>query len=159
MIATETETLLHNHYLVDDYDDFFGSKKKRMARRAKRKAKQKERQKKRELARKLRKEKGGSFLKDVGNVYRDIGGATAIGGIIDSLTIAKDTNKNDNPSADVRVASDYQFSVGSSGEENDKEEDKSSFPTAVYIVGGVIVVGIVTMLVINAQKKKQLRVH
>ncbi|WP_046756632.1 hypothetical protein [Kordia jejudonensis] len=152
MITGETEKLIKNHYFDDDYDDFFGSKKKRRERKAKRKARRTARRKKRELRKIQNREKGGSFLKDVGNVYRDIGGATAIGGIIDSFTIGKDSNNSQ--SINAPIPSDYEFSVGSSQGEKQEEEDKKSFPTAIYVVGGIIVIGIIGLVVINAQKKK-----
>jgi hypothetical protein len=154
MIAGETETLVQNHYGSNEYDDFFSSKKKRRERRAKRKARRAARRKKRETARAERRKNGGSFFKDVGNVYRDIGGATAIGGIIDSFTINKNRNTNDSQTVGATVPSDYEFSVGSSVETDEKNDDTKKIPTAIYVVGGVIVVGIIGLLIMNARKKQ-----
>jgi hypothetical protein len=156
MIAGEMKAFVTDHYADDNYDDFFGSKKKRAERKAKRIARRTARRKKREAARAERRKNGGSFFKDVGNVYRDIGGATVIGGIIDSFTINRDRNTNNSQAVATDIPSDYEFSVGSSVAPEEKKDDTKKFPTAVYVVGGVIVVGIIGMLVINAQKNKQL---
>jgi len=151
MITGETEHLLERH-LQDEYDDFFGNKKKRQARRAKRKA--------RRIARRTsrrsqpvhieRKEKRQRFFKDLGKVYRDIGGATAIGTAIDSITAPKAVIDYGNSS--ISEPSDFSLDVGAKKE---PEEEKKGIPTIVYVLGGVVVIGVIGLAVKSSQKNKQ----
>lgn len=151
MITGETEQLLDDH-LQDDYDDFFGNKKKRRARRRKRKAIRLARRKKRRSApqRIARKAKRQRFFKDVGQIYNDIGGATAIGATIDSLTKPKlpDTFGGVN----AEEPSDFSIDIGA--QETPKEE-KKGIPTLVYVLGGVVVVGAIGLAVMSSNKNKQ----
>ena len=107
MITGETEQILDRH-LQDEYDDFFGNKKKRRARRAKRLAKRTIRRS--EPKRIERKQKQQRFLKDVGQVYRDIGGATAIGAAIDSIT--KPNLPTDYGTSSLPEQSDFSIDIG-----------------------------------------------
>lgn len=150
MITGETEQLLGEHF-SEEYDDFFGNKKKRRARRAARKAKRIKRRTIRRSAPKRieRRAKRKQFFKDVGQVYDDIGGATAIGATIDSLTKPKLPNDYGINTADA--SSDYSIGVGAPTE---PEEEKKGIPTVVYVLGGVVVVGIIGLVVMNSKKNK-----
>lgn len=158
MISGETEALVENHLLNDDYDDFFGSKKKRAERKAKRKARRLARRLKRNSSAKIqeRKQKRRKFFKDVGQVYQDIGGATAIGGVIDAIVMPKDKQTTNVPGD---LPSDYQFSVGSQDNQivEEKEEQKKGIPTFAYVIGGVVVVGIIGLLIVQSKKAKQVQ--
>lgn len=159
MISGETQALVEDHLFVDEYDDFFGSKKKREQRKAKRKAKRLARRLKRNSPAKIqeRKQKRRKFFKDVGQVYQDIGGATAIGGVIDAIVMPKDKQTANIPSD---LPSDYQFSMGSTDSEDTQEipEPKKGIPTYAYIAGGVVVISIVTLLIVQGKKAKQVQV-
>jgi hypothetical protein len=152
MITGETEQLLDN-YLQDEYDDFLGSKKKRRARRAKRKTKRLAKRTVRRSQPKVfeRKAKRTKFFKDVGQMYRDAGGATAIGQAIDAITTPKplDTYGSSN---NADLPSD--FSIGLGGEK-EPEPEKKGIPTVVYVLGGVVVVGVIGLTVMSSQKNKQ----
>lgn len=155
MITGETEALVQAH-LLDDYDDFFGNKKKRQARRAKRKARRLARRLERNSAKKAAQgsEKRGGFFNDVGQIYKDIGGGAAIGGVIDSIIMPKDTPSDTLlPQADP-VGSDYELSIAADEKNEEPENEKKGIPTAIYIVGGIVIVGIVGLLILN-QKNKQ----
>lgn len=155
MITGETEALIENHLYANEYDDFFGSKKKRTERKAKRKARRLARRIKRNSSAKVqqRKQKRSKFFNDVGQVYQDIGGATAIGGVIDAIVMPKDRQAQ---SAISEVPSDYQFSVGQSDnaiEEENEKEQKKGIPTIVYVIGGVVVVGIIGLLIVQNNRR------
>ena len=151
MITGETEQLL-DHHLQDMNDDFFGSKKKRHARRAKRKAKRLARRIKRQSSprRIERREKRQQAFRDIGQVYRDIGGATTIGAAIDSIT--KPKSPSDPNASSLLDESDYSIDIGSSEVSKDEKND---IPTVVYILGGIVVVGIIGLGVMSHQKSKQ----
>jgi len=151
MITGETEQLLERH-LRDDYDDFFGNKKKGQARRAKRKANRiaKRTVRRSEPKRVERKEKRQRFFKDLVQVYRDIGGATAIGTAIDSITAPKTvTNFGNSP---ISEPSNFSLDVGAPKE---PEEEKKGIPTVVYVLGGVVVIGVIGLAVMSSQKNKK----
>lgn len=152
MITGETEALIENHLFDDEYDDFFGNKKKRQARRAARKSKRLARRLKRNSSAKVqeRKQKRSKF-------FNDMGGATAIGGVIDAILMPKDRQAEPVPSD---LPSDYQFSVGQSDmaiEEKNEKEQKKGIPIIVYVVGGVVVVGIIGLLVMQNKKASQVQ--
>ncbi len=149
MITGETEALIENH-LLDQYDDFFGSKKKRAERKAAREKRRLERKSPAKVQQ--RREKRSRFFKDVGQVYKDIGGATAIGGVVDAILMPKDVQQHTAQNNTEPVVSDYEFSVGSSQQENEKEQEKKGIPTVVYIVGGVVVVGIIGLLLMQNRR-------
>ncbi|MEN8816856.1 MAG: hypothetical protein ABF274_08320 [Nonlabens sp.] len=148
MILGETESILSRHLQDEDYDDFFGNKKKRKARRAKRKAKRAVRCS--APKRVERRAKRNQFFKDIGKVYKDIGGATAIGRAIDSLTQSNlnidTTSSSENPS---------DFSIGFGADPEEPEKEKNGIPTVVYILGGVVVVGVIGLAVMSNSKNKQ----
>lgn len=150
MITGETEQLLDDH-LGDSYDEFFGNKKKRRARRAARKAKRLERRKIRRSAPKrlARRENRKRFFKDVGQVYRDIGGATAIGAAIDSLTKPKLPDYANDATAEP---TDFSIDIGAP---QVPEEEKKGIPTIVYVLGGVAVIGVIGLAVMSSNKNKQ----
>ena len=151
MITGETEQILDQH-LQDEYDDFFGNKKKRKARRAKRKAKRLAKRTIRRSAPKRieRKQKQQRFIKDVGQVYRDIGGATAIGAAIDSIT--KPNLPSDYGTSSLPEQSDFSIDLGAPKE---PEEEKKGIPTIVFVLGGVVVVGVIGLAVMSRNKNKQ----
>ena len=150
MITGESEQLLDDHFL-EDYDDFFGNKKKRRARRAARKAKRLQRRTIRRSAPKRieRRAKRKQFFKDVGQVYNDIGGATAIGEAIDSFTRPK--LPSDYGANTSEPTSDFSIDVGAPSE---PEEEKKGIPTVVYVLGGVVVVGVIGLAIMSNQKNK-----
>lgn len=162
MIIGETEAFIENYLGLDnEYDDFFGSKKKRKARRAKRKARRLARRLKRNSSKKVqeRRKKRGRFFKDVGDIYRNIGGATAIGGVIDAITMPKNEQVANRQGVSAPTASDYEFSVGNSEDQNkEAENEKKTVPTIAYVIGGVVVLGVVGLAIINYQKNKQLKI-
>ncbi len=151
MITGETEQLLDD-YLHDEYDDFFGNKKKRRARRAKRKAKRIAKRTIRRSAPKriVRRQKRKQAFTDIGQVYREIGGATAIGTAIDSFT--KPRLPNDYSTSSLPEESDYSIDIGAP---EVTEEEKKGIPTVVYILGGVVVVGVIGLAVMSSNKNKQ----
>ncbi len=151
MITGETEQLLDRH-LQDEYDDFFGNKKKRKARRAKRKGKRLAKRTLRRSAPKRieRKQKQQRFIKDVGQVYQDIGGATAIGAAIDSIT--KPNLPTDYGNSSIQEQSDFSIDIGAPKE---PEEEKKGIPTIVFVLGGVVVVGVIGLAVMSRNKNKQ----
>lgn len=168
MVTGETEHIINKQLGEDAYDDFiFGNKKKRRARRtarnrrrllrkstlqtntgkARRIAKRTERRSAPKRIDKRAKRK--TFFRKLGNTYRNIGGATAIGSAIDAITTPKLPDQNGNTS----VPEDYTFSMGS--RESPKPDEKKKAPTIVYVFGGVIVVGVIGLIVANNKKKKQ----
>jgi hypothetical protein len=151
MITGETEQILDD-YLQDEYDDFFGNKKKRRARRAKRKAKRVARRTKRRSAPKriIRRQKRQQVFKDIGQVYNDIGGATAIGAAIDSFT--KPKLPIDYGTSGLPEESDFSIDLGAPKK---PEDEKKGIPTVVYILGGVVVVGVIGLAVMSGNKNKQ----
>ena len=151
MITGETEQILDD-YLQDEYDDFFGNKKKRRARRAKRKAKRVARRTKRRSAPKriIRRQKRQKVFKDIGQVYKEIGGATAIGAAIDSFT--KPKLPIDYGTSGLPEESDFSIDLGAPKE---PEDEKKGIPTVVYILGGVVVVGVIGLAVMSSAKNKQ----
>ena len=150
MITGETEQLLDDH-LQEEYDDFFGNKKKRRARRAARKAKRLQRRTVRRSTPKRieRKAKRKQFFKDVGQVYNDIGGATAIGAAIDSFTKPKLPDYANSTTAEP---TDFSIDIGAP---EVPEEEKKGIPTIVYVLGGVAVVGVIGLAVMSSNKNKQ----
>ena len=155
MIAGETEQMTDGH-LQDQYDDFFGNKKKRRARRARRRSRRLAKRTARRSAPKWmeRKEKRQRLFKDVGQVYRDIGGATAIGAAIDSITSPKLPKANGY--SNTHEASDFLIAVGAPKE---AEEEKKGIPTVVYVLGGIVILGVVGMAVISGRRNKQYLNH
>lgn len=147
MILGETESILNRHLQDDEYDDFFGNKTKRQARRAKRKAKRAARRS--APKRVARRAKRKQFFSDIGKVYNDIGGATAIGNAIDSLTRPK---LPDYSTSTTETSSDFSIDLGAP---EIPEEEKKGIPTVVYILGGVVVVGVIGLAVMSNSKNKQ----
>ncbi|WP_407264866.1 hypothetical protein R5N98_12450 [Tenacibaculum maritimum] len=83
-------------------------------------------------------------------MYRDIGGATAIGAAIDSITKPKLTT--DYGASALPDESDFSIDIGAP--EVPKEE-KKGIPTVVYVLGGVVVVGVIGLAVMSSNKNKQ----
>ncbi len=139
MITGETE------YILDDnYDDFFGNKKKRKARRAKRKARRAAgRSAPKRIARRA---KSKAFFSKIGTAVQDMGGATAIDTIAQPKPATGFGGATDAPS-------DYDFSLGAP---EVPEEEKKGIPTIVFVLGGVVVVGVVGLVVIKNKNNKQL---
>ncbi|GGG36065.1 hypothetical protein GCM10011344_41200 [Dokdonia pacifica] len=119
-----------------DDDSFFGSKKKRKRRRARRK--------KRRTTRKARQK---LFAKKVGNVYREIGGATAIGQAVDTLLNPVQTDTSNTPS-------DFEIGLPSNDGQTDIASESKGIPTAFFIIGGVLVVGVIGVII---YKKKTIK--
>ena len=133
MIAAETELLQHF-----EEDNFFGNRKKRKRRRARRKAKREARRNTPERI--LRREKRKKVLRDIGGVYRDLGGATGIGTIIDKVTTPQISVEN-NPS-------DFEIAF-----ENPQTPEKKKPPIALYVVGGITLAGLITLVIVKSKRK------
>ncbi|WP_299212615.1 hypothetical protein [uncultured Dokdonia sp.] len=130
-------------YMYPEEDHFFGSRKKRKRRQARRKAKQAQRaQSPKVLARKARQK---TFFKKVGNVYRDIGGATAIGQAVDTLVNPSQTDSSHTPS-------DYEIGLLSQEEKAETSSKNKGVPMAFFIISGVLVLGVVGLIM---YKKRQ----
>lgn len=154
MITGETEQLLDD-FLQDEYDDFFGNRKKRRARRAARKAKRLARRQTRRSQPKPieRRAKRKRFFNGVGKVYNDLGGATGIGSIIDSVTRPQVNMPN---STNTAEPTDYTIDLGA---QREPEAEKKSIPTVVYILGGVVVVGVIGLAVMSKKKNTPYTQH
>ncbi|TGV03631.1 hypothetical protein [Flavivirga rizhaonensis] len=152
MITGETEAIIQRQLGEEDYDEFFGSRKKRKARRAKRAAKKVER---RSAPKRIeRKAKRKVFFSKLGQAYQGLGGATALGAAIDTIT--KPTTVSKYPLTNNEVSEDYSISVGASND--DPLPDKKQFPIKYIIVGSVVFIGIIGVIV-YANKKKKLRMQ
>ena len=152
MIPQETTAFSHLYLTQsenDQYDAFFGSKKKRQERRARRKA--------RKAARALdpkiiaRKAKRKKFFKGLGDIYDDLGGATGIGTAIDAIT--KPKKNDDMTTGEEQDAVNYSY--GLKKEEQDRESEKG-MPMGVYLVGGVVFLSFVTLGVMYYKDKQQI---
>ena len=132
-------------YIAQDYqeDAFFGNKKKRKARRQARKARRAVRNANpKVIARKARQK---VFAKKIGNVYRDIGGATAIGQAVDTLLNPIQTDS-------LESSSDFELGLSSGQEQDDTSDEKSGIPVLFFVIGGVLVIGIIGVVI---YKKRQ----
>ncbi len=126
-----------------DEDSFFGSKKKRKRRRARRKKLRTTRKARpKVIARKARQK---LFAKKVGNVYREIGGATAIGQAVDTLLNPVKTDTLNTPS-------DFEIGLPSNDGQTDIASESKGIPTAFFIIGGLLVVGVIGVII---YKKRQ----
>lgn len=133
MIAAETELLQHFNE-----DNFFGSRKKRKRRKARRKARRAARRNRPKVI--IRREKRKKIVKDIGGVYRDLGGATGIGTIIDKVT-SPEIQMENNPS-------DFEIAL-----ENPQTPEKKKPPIALYVVGGLTLAGIITLVIVKSKRK------
>lgn len=115
MIAGETQNLLNN---TEPYDNFlfFGKKK----RKSKKDLTPEEKE--------ARKQKRRKFWSAVGEQFQSGG---AVSSIADMFAKAE-------PEA---VPSDYDINIGSEKEEP-PPEDKKGIPTAVWVIGGIVIVSI-----------------
>ncbi|MFC4636615.1 hypothetical protein ACFO3O_22110 [Dokdonia ponticola] len=132
-------------YIEEDYqeDAFFGNKKKRKARRKARKARRAIRKTSpRILARKARQK---VFAKKIGNVYRDLGGASAIGQAVDTLLNPIQIDSQE-------VPSDFELGLLSQEEQDDAPTEKQGIPVLFFVLGGVLVVGVIGVVI---YKKRQ----
>ncbi len=150
MISGETEQLLRNDLEAEDYDAFLGNKKKRRARRAKRKARRRAKRmaKQSNPARIERRVKRSTFFKDAGQIYRDAGSATGIGSAIDAIT------RQPLPPNYGGLGQPSDFSIGL-GTPDEPDEEKKGIPTVIYILGGVVVVGVIGLVISSSKKNKQ----
>jgi hypothetical protein len=148
MITGETEQLLED-YLPDEYDVFFGNKKRRLARRTDRKTRSAVR--KSAPKRIERKTKRTKFFKEVGKIYRDTGGATAIGTAIDSFTKPKLPEI-----ANTDVQSDFSIDLGAPKKD---DTEKKGIPTIFYVLGGVLVVGVLGIALMKSKKNHSFQTH
>ena len=154
MIAGETEMILHEDFddtrydpeSMDDgeYDDFwiFSSKAKRAERKAKRTQRKASRIAKRTArrsapARVARKEKTQRFLSS-------LGGAAGLGSAIDAL-VTKPVPKQ--TQIDAPEDLEMSFSKG-------QPQKEDGVPTSYIIAGGVLVVGVVGLLVMQSRKNQ-----
>jgi len=172
MIIGETETILHYHDLYDeDYDDYTGGgllglfrkktpkeKEQRQERRLetiKRKKEKKEKRKEDRHQRRLDGIKRRSERKQARaadptrgerrkELFQDI--TDSISGAVSSITGANIPNSNPNiatPSFTPQQATDDSMGFGNFGKSpNDKKEDH----TALYVIGGVVALGVLIWL-------------
>ena len=137
--------MIDDFIVEEDYqeDAFFGNKKKRRTRRNARKARRVNRKSKpKVIARKARRK---VFSKKIGNVYRDIGGAKAIGRAVDTLL---------NPVQSDPINAPSDFEVGLLDREGDtiEPEEKGGIPVLFFVIGGALIVGVIGVFI---YKKRQ----
>jgi len=140
-----------SHYdsIYDPYQDafIFGSRKKRKARREKRRKRKAARKSDpKVIARTARRRDLGRKL---GQAYRDIGGASAVGRAIDSLTTPA------NPVIPTDQGSDIAFGLADT-DTPITESPSRGIPTLVYVLGGLVLVGTVSLIIIKKRKQTAL---
>lgn len=147
-----SESLLHIPNQEEE-DAFFKRKRKRRpnpkrtARRTKRLARRQTRRS--QPKRVARRQKRQRFFKDIGQIYRDAGGATAIGAAIDTVTLHRN---NDPANPPLEMGSDLDIDFGAP---ELPEEEAEGIPTVVYVLGGVLVIGGIGLFVMQYQKTKR----
>lgn len=143
-MITAVTTPLDETYDTAVYDAFFGKRKKRRALRAARRAQRLQRRRLTRSPKSIkRREKRRQFFKSVGQAYQDIGGATAIGQAIDAAT-------QQQPPVHLESPSDFDVSIGAS---EATRANKNEIPTVVYVLGGVVVVGIIGLALMKSQSR------
>ncbi|WP_025741905.1 hypothetical protein [Aquimarina pacifica] len=149
MIAGETEMLLN-----EEYDDFiFGNKEKRAARK---KARQEKRALRRNAPKRIeRRKRRKDTLQKIGQAVTDLGGATAIGGAVDTLLNTSDPIQGQ---PTVNTPSDYAVGIGAK-EPEDQKKGKSTTTLILYGVIGILVVGGVGTLIYQSQKNKYISIQ
>ncbi len=137
MIAGETEAILARQG-VEAYDNFlfFGKKEEK---------EKKEKKPKKELTEEekaARKEKRQQVLQTIGDQFKE-------GGLVSNV-LGMFGIGGSNAAADP---SDYEFGMT----DTEPQKNKNAVPTVVWVVGGVVVLGLVAYGIIQAQKNKQAR--
>lgn len=122
-------------------DAFFGSRKKRRRRKARRKKRRAMRKARPKVI--ARKERRKVFTKKIANVYRDIGGATAIGQAVDSLLIPTRSDT-------VNTPNDFEISLTPQDEQTPK--GAKGVPMGFIVIGGILVLSVVGVII---YKKRQ----
>jgi len=131
-------------YAYDEQDAFiFGSRKKRKARREKRRQRKAARASDPKII--ARRERSKAFGRKLGAAYQDIGGASAIGRAIDSLTTSR-TSVTPDTNISLGLATDTLTNIPEQTPQN------RGIPTLVYILGGIVIIGGVTLFIIKRNK-------
>ena len=124
-------------------DAFFGSRKRRKRRRERRKQRRAKRRSNPKVI--ARREKRRVFGKKLGQAYRDIGGATAIGSAIDTL-VSPIEPQGSEPSKD------FEIGLLADQDQVKEEEKKNNNLTIYFVVGGILVAGIVGVYIYKKRK-------
>ena len=130
-------------YMDQEEDAFFGSRKRRRRRKARRRKRREMRRSRPKVI--ARKERQKAFKTKVANVYRDIGGATAIGQAVDSLLLPTGDNTTNTPS---------DFEVGLLSENVETPSENKGVPTTFFVIGGVLVLGVVGVIIYKRRQAK-----
>lgn len=132
--------------MYSDEDAFiFGNSKKRKDRKAKREKRREARKADPKII--ARKERREDFGRKLGQVYRDVGGASGIGRAIDNLTTPTNTNLANNSNISFGLASDTI---------NEPSPDRTKgIPPLVYVLGAVLVIGTISLVIINKRKQQR----
>lgn len=151
MIAGETEALLAQQgYIDNQYDNFlfFGKKNKNADAGADNQTKAKKAKKpKKELSEEekaARKEKRQETWKNISDQFKEGG---TVSNILNLFGVGNNANSSSMPS-------DYEFGVAG----QDSGNDKQGIPTAVWVVGGVVVLGLALFTYSQIQKKKDMQI-
>jgi len=154
MIAGETEMLLADYITDDTYDDFlfFGNKEKKAKRKAARKARRIiRRAAPKRIARRQRRR---DSIAKLGQIKRDLGGWSAIGNAIDTISRPRTTGLDPigiAPNQPGEIPSDFTLDVGT----DPLEQSRTATSTMVlYGVLGVVVVGGLVLLYKTSNKKE-----
>ncbi|MFC4633508.1 hypothetical protein ACFO3O_06295 [Dokdonia ponticola] len=132
-------------YMESEEDAFFGSRKKRKRKRARRKKRRTLRQARPEVI--ARKERQKVFVKKLGNVYRDIGGATGIGQAVDSLL------NPITPPSSLDNSNDFEIRLTPQDEQTPRGSE-AGVPTIFFVIGGLLVLGVVTLVIYKKRQAK-----
>ncbi len=130
-------------YMENEEDAFFGSRKKRKRRRARRKKRRTLRKARPKVM--ARKERQKVFTRKVANVYRDIGGATAIGQAVDSLLTPTRTDTLNTPN---------DFEINLTPQDEEAPKGTKGIPTAFFVIGGVLVLSVVGVIIYKKRQAK-----
>ena len=160
MVAGETEALLELQMNAGGYDDFlFGKRRKlrkvkianpRRETRIQNRLVRKTRRANRRIARQnsptraLRKERRRSFVNNLVTTYKNATSGNSQGKPTSVLPPPFNPNMTDDSQGQK---SDYQISFGTKKEETTPR--KKGVPTAVYVVGGVAILGIIGAIVMK----------
>ena len=128
-------------YTQSEEDAFFGNRKKRKRRRARRKKRRGLRKARPKVI--ARKERQKVFKRKVANVYRDIGGASAIGQAVDSLLTPTRTDTLNTPN---------DFEINLTPQDEQAPKGAKGIPTAFFVIGGILVLSVVGVVI---YKKRQ----
>jgi len=126
----------------------FGRRKRRKARREKRRKRKAARDADPKII--ARRERSKEFGRKLGAAYQDIGGASAIGRAIDSLTTTS--------TRATTTTNDSNINLGLNPELTDNNAQNTpqnnGVPVLIYVLGGVIIIGGISLFVIKKRKQQ-----